>query len=428
MTEPAPNEFRWQGFFQHATQPIFLLNRRRRLLFANRAWERCTGLALADVRGRPCRRRAAASLDEDEAVLSACAPPPTVLAGQTARARRRMPGRNAGWWEIEFMPLAGADGLLGVIGVIRVLDAPDPLPFTLPERLMALRDRNEARYRLDLLGAETHALKRLHEQARFAATTQMPITLIGESGTGKAWMARAIHLLSERKQGYFACLDAQRVPATMLGDAFFERRLSLGTIYLRNPGLLPRDLQNRVAEALASQGFPRLIVGFGGDPGAEVKSGRVLESFYCAVSAFTIDVPPLRDRLGELPRLIDSFLVRVNEMSPHGVQGVSADALSVLRAHAWPGNLAELQEVLHQACRCAKGERIDVADLPFHLKQGAMPAERKLPLDKLLEQVERRLIVHALRLTGGNQTRAAEMLEIWRPRLIRRMKNLGIPD
>ena len=101
------------------------------------------------------------------------------------------------------------------------------------------------------------------------------------------------------------------------------------------------------------------------------------------------------------------------------------EAMNALRSHAWPENLRELFGVLQDACRRAKGSRIEPADLPFYLKHAALPAERHLPLDALLEQVERRLIALALRLAQNNQTRAAELLEIWRPRLQRRMEKFG---
>src|SRR5262249_30531760 len=91
-------------------------------------------------------------------------------------------------------------------------------------------------------------------------------------------------------------------------------------------------------------------------------------------------------------------------------------------------NLRELLLVLREACRHAKGNRIELADLPFYIKQGPAAVDRHLPLDSLLQQVERRLIALALKLTNDNQTRAAELLEIWRPRLQRRMEALGLKD
>src|ERR1017187_1454250 len=119
MNESTSDAFRWQTFFQHAVQPMFLLNRRRRVLFVNRAWETCTGLTLTEVRGRVCRRRSTtAPLEKEEAILSTCAPPLDAVEGRTCQVRRRAHG-SANWWEIQFLPLAGAEGLLGILGTVR---------------------------------------------------------------------------------------------------------------------------------------------------------------------------------------------------------------------------------------------------------------------------------------------------------------------
>jgi DNA-binding NtrC family response regulator len=97
-----------------------------------------------------------------------------------------------------------------------------------------------------------------------------------------------------------------------------------------------------------------------------------------------------------------------------------------MRSHAWPGNLRELASVLDAAGRHAKSDRIERTDLPFYLRQGSLPADKKLPLDALLEQAERRLISLALKHAKGNRARAAEILGIWRPRLVRRMEHFGL--
>jgi PAS domain S-box-containing protein len=431
MSESTSDTFRWQAFFQHAAQPLFLVNRRRRILFVNRAWETCTGLTLAEMRGRVCRRRSPSAIQEkEEAILSVCAPPIDAIEGRTCQVRRRAQ-RSGPWWEIQFLPIAGATELLGILGTIRVLAEPSEAPQALPEKLMALRDRQSGRYRLDEVGADSPPLQRLHEQARLAAETSLPITLLGERGVGKEWLARAIHGRSSQRQRYFACLDAERLTGSAVGEILLDRRAAFGTVYLREPAQLPREWQSRLTEVLrqreASE-FPRLIVGFRRDPRLDVQAGILLEDFYCAVSPITISLPPLRERLAELPRFVEVFSQRLREQSPQGVKEVGSEAMSVLRAYAWPGNLHELQEALRGACRHAKGERIELADLPFYLKQGELPAERRLPLDTLLEQVERRLIALALKLTQNNQTRAAELLEIWRPRLTRRMEKFGLEN
>ena len=137
--------------------------------------------------------------------------------------KKRAPG-GADWWEIQFVSLAGGEDLLGILGTIQVLPAPKETPFALPEQLMALRDQQAARYRLEDLEPSDPVMQRLVEQARLASQTHVPITLVGEAGVGKEWLARAIHLRGERRQRYFIALDAERLPAGLIAEVLFGPR------------------------------------------------------------------------------------------------------------------------------------------------------------------------------------------------------------
>ena len=107
---------------------------------------------------------------------------------------------------------------------------------------------------------------------------------------------------------------------------------------------------------------------------------------------------------------------------------LTSEAWELLRNYGWPGNLGELYAVLAGACQRAKGDKIDAADLPWFIGAGVNVPERALPLDKLLEQVERRLVQLALVMAKGNKSRAAQMLEIPRVRLLRRLQVLGLKE
>jgi arginine utilization regulatory protein len=264
---------------------------------------------------------------------------------------------------------------------------------------------------------------------------RLPVLLTGEAGVGKHWLARTMHEHGPDRQRFFARMDCARLPASAVLDVLCGPRsasLALGTIYLREPACLPRDAQERLARLLAEEDSaaarPRLLFGLRGDPQEVVRAGRLLAELYGRASTLTIALPPLRERLDELPHLLETLLRRAGAAIEHPCSRVSAEALHVLRAHSWPCNLRELYEVLLRACRHARGEQIELADLPFHLRHGPLPAERHLPLDELLEQAERRLIALALRLSKDNKTRAAELLAIWRPRLDRRLKHFGLLD
>jgi transcriptional regulator with PAS, ATPase and Fis domain len=434
--DPGRVGFRWPSYFQHAAEPLFVLSRRRRLLFANRAWEECTGLSFAAVRGWACRR-SYGEIGAEREILAVLAPPPEALAGEVCRVRRRLPGAGPIWWEISYFPFLGKEGLLAILGRLRALSGLGTAAFTLPERWMTLRDRQAARYQLDDLGSTSAALQRVREQARLALQVRLPVLLAGAAGVGKEWLARALHQLGPQRQHFFARIDCARLPPAAVVDVLFGPRsplLALGTVYLREPASLPRDAQDRLARLLAEQESvetetrPRLLFGMRGDPQEAVRAGRLLEELYCRASTLTITLPPLRERLEELPRLVEVFLRRASEAMDCTRSRVSTEALQVLRGHAWPGNLRELYTVLLGACRHARGEQVELADLPFYLRHGPLPAEQRMPLDELLERAEQRLIEVALRLTRDNKTRAAELLAIWRPRLDRRLKHFGLLD
>jgi len=436
------DEFRWQGFFQRCSEPVFLLNGRRSFLFVNRAWEELTGVALADVRGQICRRRREPQPDSLEVLQNALAPPPEALAGKPTRVRRFLPGGAAGprWWDVTFFPLRGTHGLLGLLGRITAV-APQASSSTplLPERLINLRERLRQAYCVAQLDGDLPALQRVAEQVRLASRTSAPVLLLGEPGTGKEWLARTIHQESPSRELAFAGLECGRLPPVALEAVLFGpaglRRVGVGTLYLKEPQRLPRELQARVVDLLRSTskvapGSPapalRILAGCGCDPVEEVRAGRLLADLHFALSTLTISLPPLRERLADLPALVERMLERLQVEDQGPVKILSAEALEVLRGHLWPDNLRELHTVLAEACAQARGHQIEAAELPWYLRNLPPAPERSLPLDSLLEQVERRLILLALRKARNNKTRAAEILAIWRPRLLRRMEALGI--
>ena len=424
--------FRWQALFQHAAEPLFLLSARRRVLFVNRAWEALTGVAPADVKGQTCRRRPRGIVAEKiDLLLSAMAPPAEVMAGQLGQARRHPPlGPQPVWWQIDFFPLAGAAGLTGILGKITVLTQPAPTAGPpLSEKLADLRRRHFLHYDLAELVGDAPAVVRLREQIRLAGQTRMPALIVGAPGTGKLWTARAIHHQSSKRERTFACLDCARLAPSRLGE-LLQGASPFATIYLQNLAGLPLDLQERLRQRLEidDDGAPRILAGLPQDPLESVRSGKLLHDFYCRLSTLVLEVPALKDRMDDFDGWLERLLPRANEAAERTLRGVSAEARLILRAYAWPGNLRELHDVLLQGCLHARGEKIEESDLPFFVRHGPVPEEKPLKLDAILEEVERRLIVNALRQAKNNKSRAAELLTIWRPRLLRRMENLGIED
>lgn len=446
----SPIEFRWQGFFQRTTQPFFLLDRQRRLRFVNAAWEQLTGVFAVEAHGLVCSRRAADAPEHLARISAALSPPRDVLDGRPAHARRLVTGSvgAARWWDIDFFPLQGERGVLGILGTIRPAPSTSTPAAPLPERLIGLREQVWQRAHCGLLESQIPAMRTALAQVRLASQTRGPVMLVGEAGTGRQTIARIIHAQGSRREQGFAGVDGERLPPRLLNEVLFGsagllRQHGLGTLWLREPARLPRDLQQRLADWLHTRhestepeaSYPRLIAGSTAEAAAEVASGRLLDELAQSLSTLVIRLPPLRERTADLPVLVGRLLERATALVGSTAPGLSPDTWDVFRAYRWPGNLTELFETLVSATAHAAGRIIEATDLPATMRRlvqlaataGPTP-ERSLPLDTLLEEVERRLIVNALRQARGNKTRAAELLSIWRPRLIRRMEALGIRD
>lgn len=438
----AVDTFRWQALFQKSRDPIFVLSRSRRILFVNRAWEMVTGIAASDARGLTCTRRMASN--PLAAIGRALSPPQSVMKGHSSRTRRPPPGAAHGppWWDIEFLPLSDESQVIGILGRITVHGAaPAPGVGLIPGAWAAIRAQAADQDRIDLIDS-THQ-PTLSAQIQLAAGSRCPVYIVGESGTGKRAIARAIHFGSAERDRAFVGLDCEFLPQpalreVLLGPVGFRRAEWQGTVYLNEPAALPRELQHELCQRLAEELplGPRMICGSieAEDPKRPVFLGQMLPEFYDALSVLVIPVAPLRARREELPLLVDGMLKRVSLALGRVIGSLSASAWECLRAYAWPGNMRELYDVLLRAGRRASADSIDAGDLPLAVRQSVVAAESRVtaspppipPLDKLLEEVERRMIQTALDRAQGNQSKAAELLGVWRPRLIRRIKALGL--
>lgn len=436
MDERRP--FRWQALFQRARDPVFVLDRRRRVLFVNLAFEQLTGLAPDAVRGLHCRRLRAPAADApyEDRVAHLLTPTPEALTGRAERVRRtlRRPTDSGPlWYDVDLLPLRQDDEGRFLVGrVVPVPTGRGHLPATLPEGLMALRQRRVGEHTLALLGTGT---PRLGHQVRLAAGLRCPVLLLGEPGCGKQTVARLIHLQSSDRERPFAALDCERLPARAVLRLVLDERGpdAPGGIYLRRPDCLLPDVQARLARwlgplaggelsAAEASGRPRL---FGG-------TARLDGPLRDTLGMFVIEVPPLRERMADLPGALEWALSRLNDEGGIVTTGLTAAALEMVRSYGWPGNLTELVSVLREARHHARTERIDRDDLPAFLRLAGPlsqpPAVRPIDLDGVLAEAERRLIGIALRRARGVRSQAAELLGINRQRLLRRLEALGMTD
>ncbi len=417
--------FGWRAFFQQSATPVFVLGKGKRLRFANTAWEKLTGVKLSEALGMVCSARKSST-----PLQAALAPTPEASAGRADRARRPAPPNRSGppWWDVTFAPLSGEDGLFGVVGFVAVVGEPVPAAARrIPAGVAAFREQHAQHFSPESLAGESLAAARLVAQVRLAAELNAPVWIVGEPGTGKETVARVIHSASRLRDRAFVALDCAGlqpylIESLLFGHGGLSESDRVGTVYLKEPAGLPRDLQQRLADHYQNQPDMRLICGSERTAQEGVAAGALVPVFQTAISAFELRVPPLRDRLDDLPRL-------AAQVVPN--RPIDAAALPVLRAHPWPGNVRELVDVLTGAAAVAPSGPILREHLPHDLRvRAGLPRTqppKPLNLDAVLEAVEKRLIQLALRKTNNSQTGAADLLGVFRARLARRLEALGVP-
>ncbi|NMC72419.1 MAG: sigma-54-dependent Fis family transcriptional regulator [Myxococcales bacterium] len=318
------------------------------------------------------------------------------------------------------------------------------------ERAMLLREN--ARLRATLEGVQedgrtlvgtSPAWRRTVQMAMQVATSQATVLLLGESGTGKEVLARAIHRHSNRADKPFVAVSCAAIPETILEAELFgyergaftgaaarrDGRFAVahgGTLFLDEVGEIPPPVQVKLLRVLQSgeyeplgssgkvrQADVRLIAATNRDLAAEVAAGRFRDDLYYRLNVIAITCPPLRHRHGDVPLLAQHFLRKFCLRDGRAVCGFTPAALEALEGHAWPGNVRELENAVERAVVLARGDRIDVGDLP-----PSVPAERAdgseivIAIGTPLEEVERRLIEETLRRTRGDKKLAAQLLGI----------------
>jgi DNA-binding NtrC family response regulator len=431
MTQPPPDPLpprreRWTTLLQDSTRPVFVLYRTRRIRFVNAAWEKLTGRTAADAMGRGCVRSGSI-----EPIFRALAPPREALEGKLARVRRAVPPNKGGppWWDITFLPLSSSHGPSGFIGWIDLI--PTEVGITAKKQLPPvanIREKLAAAYPFDLFRSTTPAGQRLMGQIHLAAQTTVPVWIVGESGSGKETLARVIHQNStQRERPFVACdcygLQPYLIDSILFGLGGLATNEKIGTLFLKNPAHLPRDLQLRILDWLVAANHPpRLICSSKLPAPEEVRTGKLLSDFCTDFSVLELRLPPLREQLDDITRLASRWPVSLGD-----------DCLPVLRSHHWPGNIRELYETLLDARTEAGGQKIAVSHLPRYLRERALLATNpvvvpnpKWNLDAVLKAVETRMIEAALTRANGNQTEAAKLLGIFRTRLARRVGALEI--
>lgn len=326
------------------------------------------------------------------------------------------------------------------------------------------RAERAQQFSFDQIIGESPAMREMLALAHKVAESEVSSVLLqGESGTGKDLVAKAIHYHSARAENPFIAINCAALPGTLIESELFgyekgaftdakARKEGLfeqaegGTLFLDEIGELELSLQAKLLRVLEEGSFRRVgglkdlpldvrvIAASNRDLKTEGEAGRFRSDLFYRLSVIQIDIPPLRERGDDIRVLAEHYLSSFRSRLRKNIDGIDEEALATFRRYEWPGNVRELRNVIERAMILEDGEEITTRYLPRGLvseslggsASPAMTSDRvRLPADGVsLEEVEMSLVRQALQRSGGNQTRAAELLHISRDQLRYRMKKL----
>ena len=326
--------------------------------------------------------------------------------------------------------------------------APTPQPATpAPEAKAQEPTADVPRY----IEGKSEASRQLYEYVGLVAPTPMSVLILGASGTGKEYVARRIHELSPRRDKPFFALDCGAIPKEVAASEFFGYvkgtftgattdktgafvEANGGTLFLDEVGNLSYDVQVQLLRALQERKVRplggaheidvdiRLVCATNGDLASLMADGQFREDLYHRINEFTIYMPELKDRGADIFLFADLFIKHANADIGRDVIGLDDKASERIASYAWPGNLRELNNVMRRATLLAKGKHIGLSEL----ERSMAPSTPTEPLALHDELTEQQRIEAALRATGGNKSKAAQLLAVDRKTLYNKMKRYGI--
>jgi two-component system response regulator HydG len=328
----------------------------------------------------------------------------------------------------------------------------------LKQENMLLKERIGQRFdRGSIIGASP-LMAQLFETLALVAPSEATVLITGESGTGKELIANAIHQNSARKNHGFVKLNCAALPETLLESELFGHEKGAFTgavarkkgrfemahgssIFLDEIGEMAPATQAKILRVLQQREFEpvggsrtiqvdtRVIAATNRDLETDISEGRFREDLYYRLNVVSVTVPALRDRREDIPLLADFFLRSFAEKNRRMLKGFSPRAMDLLMRYRWPGNVRELENVVERAVILSRSDVITPDEFPESMREtdsGTPPQASETPQGRSLKEVEREMILQTLRDTGGNRTRAAEVLGISRRTLQLKLKVYGV--
>ncbi len=315
------------------------------------------------------------------------------------------------------------------------------------------------RYSFQNIVGKSAGMQNLFEKVRKVANSKTTILVRGESGTGKELFARAVHYLSQRRDQPFTAVNCGAIPENLLESELFghvkgaftgatshKRGLfeeaNEGTLFLDEIGELPLPLQVKLLRVLQEEELRkvgdtkiiktdvRIIAATARNLEEEVKQGRFREELYYRLNVVTVDIPPLRERREDIVLLVEHYIRKFAAANKKEITGIGPAAMQQIMKYHWPGNVRELVNVIERAVLLTEGHAIEPEDLPEAITGPAMPPPLVITegfsLKKNRAMLEKNLILKALKETGGNRTKAADLLGVSLRSLMYKIKEYSI--
>src|SRR5882762_6030616 len=438
-------------------QTIFVLNPNGKPIYANRVALEYTGLSLDDVRDDDFRARILHPDDvrrlpeERHKALSGTAP---------FENEQRALGKDGKyrWFLIQYNPLLDEGGkVIRWYATGTDIDDRKRAEDRMRNETVALREEIVRSAMFEEIVGSSEALRRVLEQVSRVAPTDSTVLIQGETGTGKELIARAIHNRSKRANRAFIRVNCAAIPPSLIASELFghekgsftgalQRRLGRfesadgGTIFLDEVGELPLETQVALLRVLQEREIERVggnqtisidvrvLAATNRDLGAAVAAGAFRRDLFYRLNVFPIQLTVLRDRIDDIPLLVEYLVDRYAKKAGKKIKTISKDTLNLFRGYDWPGNIRELQNVVERAVILCDGETFCV-DPSWLTPVAPRPAASAVPLVEDLAEREKVMIENALRESGGlisGPTGAAAKLRLPRQTLESKIRKLGI--
>ncbi|MDR1958366.1 MAG: sigma 54-interacting transcriptional regulator [Planctomycetaceae bacterium] len=440
--------------FRRAATPVYMLDENQTLIYFNPALQQLVQCEESKLIGLTCRYHVSSSPLHHEIIAAALAPPPEVLIGKpmktivTLDAVRQIHQRYA-----DFYPIATEDAFVVFVflGEKDVSNEEAAQFFAnqngesvetvqaheLHRMLFSLQRHQAGQYRFEHLVGNAPELLLAHKQAKLASRSSVSVLIWGPVGSGKGTLAHAIHFGegAEKSAGLIP-MDCRVLSPELIESTIravynqHEKRenTKCRTLLFSDIDMIAAELEPLICSILdnASENI-RLI----GTSPFEPCTWKNLEKLAQKIGVIAIRLPGLAERPADIPVSAQWFLEQRNRMSSVQKTGFSAEALDLLKLYHWPGNLDELADVVRQSHESAKGTLIQTADIPIRLHhvrhaKTVKPKTEPIQLETFLRDMELDLIQRALKSAKGNKAKAARLLGMNRPRLYRRMEQLGL--